>query len=103
MISDEQIHLVDKLKNLLEKQIELVRHGNIDEAGVLSGQAGSVFMEITQTGVLELAELEERREQLRQLHKSLCLTIAAQKAGIAEKLSHVRTSKKALKAYWDNA
>ena len=103
MISDEHIKLLDDLQSLLEKQIKLVRKGNIDEVEVLSRQAGSLFMEITQAGILELDEFKERQEQLRKLHKSLCLTIAAQKAGVAEKLSQVRKGRKTLKTYHDNA
>ena len=103
MISDGQIKLVDKLQNLLEKQIEQARHGNFVEVEALSKQAGSVFVEVAQTGLLELAEFKNRREKLRKLHKSLCLTITAQKADIAQKLSKVRKRKKTIKTYRDNA
>ena len=102
MISDGQIELVDRLQNLLEKQIEQARHGNIVGVEALSEQAGSVFVEVVRTGLLELAEFKNRREQLLKLHKSLCLTITAQKADIAQKLSKVRKRKKTLKTYRDN-
>ena len=102
MISNGQIELVDRLQSLLEKQIELARRGNIVEVEALSEQAGSVFVEVARTGLLELAEFKNRREQLRKLHKSLCLTITAQKADIAQKLSNIRKGKKTLKTYRDN-
>lgn len=102
MILDEQILLLDELQALLEKQIEFARQGNINDVEVLSKQAGSVFTKIAQAGILELGEFRERWEQLQKLHRSLCLTIATQKADVAERLSQVRKGKKTLKTYRDN-
>jgi len=103
MISDRQIKLVDKLQNLLEKQIEQARHGNFVEVEALSEEAGSVFVQLARTGLLELAEFKNRREQLRKLQKSLYLTITAQKADVVQKLRKVRKRKKTIKTYRDNA
>ena len=102
IIPDGQIHLLDELQGLLEKQIELARKGNINEIEVLSKQAGSLVREITRSGVFESAEFRSRREQLRKLYQNLCLALAAQQAETAEKLSQVRRGKKTIEVYRNN-
>jgi len=103
MISNVQIELLDRLENLLEKQIEQVRSGNFVQVEALSEEAGSVFVEVARTGLLELAEFKNRRERLKKQQKSLYLTITAQKADVVQKLRKVRKRKKTIKTYRDNA
>jgi len=102
MSIDKQIHLLDKLQSLLEKQIELARQGNISKVEILSKQAGSVVGKIAQTGVLELPEFKNRQGQLQKLYEDLCLAITAQKAGTTEELSRVRKGKKTVEVYRSN-
>jgi len=102
MSTDKQIHLLDDLQSLLEKQIELVQQGNISGVEILSKQASSLVVEIAQTGILELREFKNRREQLQKLYDSLLLAITAQRADIAEKLSRVRKGKKTIGIYRSN-
>lgn len=103
MISNVQIELIDRLENLLEKQIEQARRGNFVEVEALSKETGSVFVEVARTGLLELAEFKNRQEQLRKLQKTLYLAIAAQKADVVQKLRKVRKRKQTIKTYRDNA
>jgi len=102
IIPDGQMHLLDGLQGLLEKQIELARKGKINEIEVLSKQAGSLVGKIARSGVFESAEFRSRREQLRKLYQNLCLALAAQKAETAEKLSQVRRGKKTIEVYRNN-
>jgi len=102
MSTDKQIHLLDDLQSLLEKQIELVQQGNISGVEILSKQASSLVVEIAQTGILELREFKNRREQLQKLYDSLLLAITAQRADISEKLSRVRKGKKTVGIYRSN-
>ena len=99
MSTDKQIHLLDDLQSLLERQIELAQQGNISEVGVLSKQAGSLVGKIADTGAFELPEFKNRREQLQKSYEDLCLALTAQKADIAGKLSQVRKSKKTIQTY----
>jgi hypothetical protein len=94
-----QAHLLDDLKSLLEKQIELVHKANIAEAESLSERADALVVEIAQTRLLEHEVNSERREQLRRLYEKLRLTIATQKAGVAEKLAKVRKGKRTIGTY----
>lgn len=102
IIPDGQMHLLDELQSLLEKQMELARKGNINEIEVLSKQAGSLVGEIERSGVFESAEFRSRREQLRKLYQNLCLALTAQQAETAGKLSQVRRGKKTIEVYRNN-
>ncbi len=102
IIPDEQIHLLDELQNLLEKQIELARQGNINEIEVLSKQVSSLVGEIARSGVLESSEFKSQREKLRKLYQALCLALTAQQAETSEELSRVRKGKKTIATYRDN-
>jgi len=102
MSTDKQIHLLDDLQSLLEKQTELAQQGNISEVEVLSKQAGSLVAEITQAGFLELAEFKNRRERLQKLYDGLCLAFAAQKASVAEELNRVHKARKTIGTYRSN-
>lgn len=99
IIPDGQIHLLNELQGLLEKQRELARQGNINEIEVLSKQASSLVSKIARSGVLESSEFNNRREQLQKLYDGLCLAITAQKANVSKKLSQVRKGRKMLGAY----
>jgi len=102
IIPDRQLHLLDELQGLLEKQIELVRQGSIIDMERLSSQASSLVEKITQAGILELAEFKNRREHLQKLYEALCLALTAHKADITEKLSHIRKGRKTIEAYRGN-
>ena len=102
MSTDKHIHLLDDLQSLLEKQIELAQQGNISGVEILSKQASSLVVEIAQTGILELREFKNRREQLQKLYDSLLLAITAQSAEVAGELSRVRKGKKTVEAYRSN-
>lgn len=102
IIPDEQIHLLDELQNLLEKQIELARQGNINEIEVLSKQASSLVGKIARSGVLESSEFKSQREQLRKLYQDLCLSLTAQQAENSTELSRVRKGRKAIETYHKN-
>ncbi len=101
MSIDEQIHLLDDLQGLLEKQIELARQGN--SAGrrieVLSKQAGSLVEKIARTGILELTEFENRRERLRDLYRKLSIILMTERSKTGEQLSKTRKFKKMFAMY----
>jgi hypothetical protein len=101
-IGDNRKHLLDKLQNLLEKQVEMARQGNIRDVEVFSKQAGSLVEEIARTGILAPAGPAlnvGRREKLQKLYDDLCLAITDQKAGVCEALNRVRKGKKTIQTY----
>ena len=101
IIPDEQIHLLDELQSLLEKQKELVHRGNSasEMMEILSRQADCLVEKIAQAGIFERAELKNQREQLQKSYEDLCLAITVQKADSAEKLSRVRKGKSTIGTY----
>ena len=88
IIPDGQIHLLNELQSLLEKQIGLARQSNINEIEVLSKQASSLVGKIARSGVLESSEFKSQHEQ------DLCLALTTQQVETAEELSRVRKGKK---------
>lgn len=102
MTTDKQVHLLDDLQILLERQIELARQGNVGDVEALSRQADSLVEKIARTGILERAEFKNRRERLQKLCNSLCLAITAQQADTAERLRRVRKGKKTIQIYRSN-
>ena len=99
---DKKIHLLDDLQSLLEKQIELVKQGNISEMEPLRKRADSLINKIAKEGSLELAEFENRREKLQKSYEELCLALTAQKADVSEKLKRVRKGRKTVETYRRN-
>lgn len=102
IIPDGQIQPPDELQNLLKKQIELARQGNIGEIEVLSKQASSLVGKIALSGVLESSEFKSQHEQLRKLYQDLRLALTAQKAETAKEINRVRKGKKTVEAYRNN-
>jgi hypothetical protein len=101
-LADEPLHLLDDLQSLLEKQTKLTQQGKIGDVEVLSRQAESVVEKIAQTGILELLEFRNRRRRLQESYEELRLTITAQQADIAQRLSHVRKGKQTIRTYRSN-
>jgi len=99
---DGQIHLLNELQSLLEKEIELARQSNINEIEVLSKQASSLVGKIVRSGVLESSEFKSQHEQLRKLYQDLCLALTTQQVETAEELSRVRKGKKTIETYRSN-
>jgi len=102
MSIDKQINLLDELQSLLEKQIEMTRQGSIIDIERLGSQISGLVEKITQAGILERVEFENRRERLQKLYKELHLVLTVNKADTAEKLGRIRKGKKLLAAYSRN-
>jgi len=105
-ITPEQMTLfsskLEDLRDLLEKQIELARKGDISQVEALSSQTSSLVELIVQAGILQLPEFKNRQHKLQRLYKQLCLAVSAQKAGISEKLNRLRKGRKTIGAYLGN-
>ncbi len=102
LIGNNEIHLLDELRVLLEKQVDKARQGNIKDVELLGKQVGSLIDTILQTGILDPADPafnKVRQEQLQKLYEDLCLAVAAQRAVVCEELSRIRKGKKTIQAY----
>ena len=102
MSTNEQTQLLDDLQSLLERQIELAQQANIGDVELLSERTTYLVEKIAQTGILESAEFENRRERLQKLYHKLNLVITARRDQTDETLSRVRRGKKTVEAYGNN-
>jgi flagellar biosynthesis/type III secretory pathway chaperone len=90
------------LQNLLEKQTQLLKRGNISGIESLARQANSLIDQIARAGLLEPAEFADHREKLKRLYDDLHMAIAAQQADVSEKISRVRKGRKTIQTYRNN-
>ncbi len=102
VVADKQIRLLDGLQSLLEEQIEMVQHGDIDGIEALSKQTNSLVGKCVQSGILERADFESQREKLKKLYEQLSLALSDQKTETGEQLSRIRRGKKTIAAYRGN-
>jgi hypothetical protein len=102
IISDEPIHLLGELQNLLEQQIGFARQGNVNEIEALSKNSNSLVGKIVRSGILKSGEFKSQREQLRKSYEDLCLALTTQQAENAKELNRVRKGKKTVAAYGGN-
>jgi hypothetical protein len=96
---DEQMRLLDDLQGLLEKQMEMVRRGNLRRVEALAEQANSIVARIVQTRMLEHPEFDGRRENLTKLYKKLELMLATGKDAVNRQIRRVGSGRKTLQAY----
>jgi hypothetical protein len=100
--SDQQRQILSDLQHLLEKQIDLAHQGDIADVECIIEQANILVGEIAQMRILEWAQFRSQRTRLQKLYEALSLALTAQKADIAENLSHLRKGRKTIKAYRSN-
>ena len=101
MSNDTQVRMLDELQGLLEKQVELARHGDSagEEIARLGRQTDCLVQKISRGRILERTECQSRKRKLRKSYENLLLALAAQKADFAEKLSQVRRGKRIVETY----
>ena len=103
MNNSEQIHLVDDLQGLLEKQIEFAVKDNLDGVERIGSQTRSLVEKLSLTGVLKKPEFEKKRQQIEKLYEKLLFTFTIQKGQVAEQLHKISNGKKTLRAYRANS
>jgi len=101
--ADEQMHLLDNLQSLLEKQIEMARRGNFRRVEVLAEQADSIVEKIVKIKAFEQPEFDGRRTHLTKLYEKLQLILAAGKDSVGRQLRQVGNVRKTLHAYRNNS
>jgi len=104
MSANKHISMLDELQNLLEMQLKLVHEGNSagKQMDDLCSRTDLLVEKIVQAGILNLAELQREREELRKRYQSLCLGIATQKDNVSKKLNRIRKGRKVLGTYHGN-
>ena len=93
---------LDNLQSLLEKQIQLIRRGDINDIEQLSSKTGAVLEKVAAAGVFRSEKFKSQRGHLAKLYKDMSLAVAVEKARVLEELGKVRKSKKTLGTYHRN-
>ena len=97
-----QMHLLDNLQSLLEKQIETARKGNLRRLEALAKQTDSVVEELGKTKTFDLTEFGGQRKDIVKLYKKLELILETGKDTIDRQLRQAGNVQKTLKAYRNN-
>ncbi len=102
MNANENMHLLDDLQALLEKQIRMARKGNFRRVELLAEESGLVAEKIAQIKLFAQPKFDDRRAHLLKLYKQLELILAAGKASVGGQLRQVGDVRKTLKVYQNN-
>jgi hypothetical protein len=99
MKKDDEIRLLKKLANILERQIELVRHDDIADMDELVGHSEQLAMKITAAGLLDMPQYDGWRERIAGLYRELQLMLSTQKEAVAGQLRSINKGRKTLAMY----
>ncbi len=93
---------IDKLRHLLEKQIEAVRKGDFSCFDELAGQSDAAMSEIAQIDVSERRKSAEQFKSLMDLYKKLELMLSAAKDTVGKQMNQIGQSRKTMQVYKNN-
>jgi hypothetical protein len=99
MSADDDTQLIGELANLLERQIELARHGDFAGLERLAGQCEPLVARITAAGLLQNPAYKAERERLAKFYRDIQMAISMQKDVTGEQLKSMRKHKKTLATY----
>jgi hypothetical protein len=102
MKKNDEVQLLEELANLLERQVELARHGDFAELERLAGQCEPLVARITAAGLLGRPEYVGLRERLGRLYRKLQLVLSAQKDATGEQLKLTHRHQRTLAVYRGN-
>ena len=95
--------MVSYLENILSRQIEKLRHYDLDGALALAEDANRLAAVIGGEGVLQKPEFKDESWRLERLYKDLGLIIASERQEVQDKLRQIRQGIKTLGIYKENA
>ena len=95
--------MVSYLENILSRQIEKLRHYDLDGAMALAEDANRLAAVIGGEGVLQKPEFKDERWRIERLYKDLNLIIASERQEVQDKLRQIRQGIKTLGIYKENA
>jgi hypothetical protein len=99
IVPGEHQGLLDKLEDLLNRQIAQARKGDFLASEILSEQSGKVVDRLGRTSVPESIEFKEQFERLAKLYRQTILMVAVEKDRLEKQLQQVGRARKTLRAY----
>ena len=94
---------IDRLHELLEKQLALVHQGHLAAAESLCEQTGRLVTMIVTAGLLAGPDGDERRRSLLRLYQELSLILTAQRQETHASLHAIRRGARTLRVYRTSA
>jgi hypothetical protein len=91
--------LLDRLQELLERQLALVRQGHLDAALELCAQTEPYVRQIAETRAAQTWSATDREERIKRLYADLCLALMAQRTEVSDALDALRQGRMVLDAY----
>ncbi len=91
--------LLDRLQELLERQLALVRQGQLEAALELGAQTEPYVRQIAATRAAQTGGATDRQERVKRLYEDLCLALTAQRTEVSAALDTVRQGRRVLNAY----
>ena len=99
IVPDKHQGLLDKLEDLLNKQIAQARKGDFLASEILSEQSGRIVDKLGRAGVPQSIEFEEQFERLAELYRQATLIVAAEKDRLEKRLHQTGRTRRTLRAY----
>ncbi|KPK45160.1 MAG: hypothetical protein AMJ65_00700 [Phycisphaerae bacterium SG8_4] len=99
IVSEEHPGLLDKLEDLLNRQISQARKGDFRASEVLSEQSGKIVDKLSRADVPQSVEFKEKFERLAKLYRQAILIVAAQKDRLEGQLQQTGRTRRTLRAY----
>jgi len=99
---DDKDSLLRELESLLVRQCSSAQEGDLDEVTSLAKRVGDFLRESGPVIEPGPTAADPRIQRIRKLQNRLVLTLAAQKADVADRLGRLRGGKAALRAYGRN-
>jgi hypothetical protein len=96
---EDEIQLLKELAGILERQIELARHGDFAGLERLAGQCEPLVARVTAAGLLENPAYKAERERLVKFYRDIQMAVSMQKDITGEQLKLMRKHKKTLAVY----
>jgi hypothetical protein len=91
--------MLDRLQELLERQLALVRQGHLDAALELCAQTEEYVRQIAETRAAQTCCATDRGKRVQQLYEDLCLALMAQRTEVSTALDALRQGRRVLDAY----
>ncbi len=91
--------LLDRLQELLERQLALVRQGRLDAALELCDQTEPYVRQIAEAQVAGTSYAGDREERIQRLYGDLCLALMAQRTEVSATLNALRRSQRLREVY----
>ncbi|MCU0916309.1 MAG: hypothetical protein MUC88_17365 [Planctomycetes bacterium] len=91
--------VLDCLQELLARQLELVRQGDLIAAAQLAEETGRQVQAVVEARAHEAPGTAAQRQRLEHLYGDLCLALKAQRAETSAALNELRRGLRVLNAY----